>query len=52
MDAEEDGPGRHPLVERLVEDRPYVRLPAAMLTCPAWFMAEAVPALAELRDAR
>ena len=50
--ADRRGPGRHPLVERLVEDRPNVRLPAAMLTCPAWFMAEAVPALAELRDAR
>jgi iron complex transport system substrate-binding protein len=50
--ADRRGPGRHPLVKRLVEDRPTVRLPAAMLTCPAWFMAEAVPALAELRDAR
>ena len=50
--ADRRGPGRHPLVKRLVEDRPNVRLPAAMLTCPAWFMAEAVPVLAELRDAR
>lgn len=50
--ADRRGPGRHPLVKRLVEDRPNVRLPAAMLTCPAWFMAEAVPVLAELRAAR
>jgi len=49
--ADRRGPGRHPLVRRLVEDRPNVRLPAAMLTCPAWFMAEAVPMLADLRDA-
>jgi iron complex transport system substrate-binding protein len=48
--ADRRGPGRHPLVKRLVEDRPNVRLPAAMLTCPAWFMAEAVPMLADLRD--
>ncbi|MFW2341305.1 ABC transporter substrate-binding protein [Brevundimonas sp.] len=50
--ADRRGPGRHPLVKRLAEDRPAVRLPAAMLTCPAWFMAEAVPVLAGLRDAR
>ncbi len=50
--ADRRGQGRHPLVKRLVEDRPDVRLPAAMLTCPAWFMAEAVPVLAGLRDAR
>lgn len=49
--ADRRGPGRHPLVKRLVEDRPNVRLPAAMLTCPAWFMADAVPVLAQLRDA-
>ena len=50
--ADRRGPGRHPLVKRLVEVRPNVRLPAAMLTCPAWFMAEAVPVLADLRDAQ
>lgn len=50
--ADRRGPGRHPLVKRLAEDRPNVRLPAAMLTCPAWFMADAVPVLAQLRDAR
>lgn len=50
--ADRRGPGRHPLVKRLAEDRPNVRLPAAMLTCPAWFMAEAVPVLADLRDVR
>lgn len=50
--ADRRGPGRHPLVRRLVGDRPSVRLPAAMLTCPAWFMAEAVPVLADLRDAQ
>lgn len=50
--ADRRGPGRHPLVKHLVGERPNVRLPAAVLTCPAWFMAEAVPALAELRDAR
>lgn len=50
--ADRRGPGRHPLVKRLVEARPNVRLPAAMLTCPAWFMADAVPALADLRGRR
>lgn len=50
--ADRRGPGRHPLVKRLVEERPNVRLPAGMLTCPAWFMTEAVPILADLRDAQ
>jgi iron complex transport system substrate-binding protein len=50
--ADRRGPGRHPLVKDLVDSRPHVRLPAALLTCPAWFMAEAVPVLAELRDER
>lgn len=50
--ADRRGPGRHPLVKRLARDRPNVRLPAAMLTCPAWFMAEAVPVLADLREGR
>ena len=50
--ADRRGSGRHPLVKDLVDSRPHVRLPAALLTCPAWFMAEAVPVLAELRDER
>ena len=49
--ADRRGAGRHPLVQGLVEARPHARLPAAVLTCPAWFMAEAMPALADLRDA-
>lgn len=49
--ADRRGAGRHPLVRDLVERRPHGQLPAAVLTCPAWFMAEAVPILADLRDA-
>ncbi len=49
--ADRRGPGRHPLVRDMVQRRSHASLPAAMLTCPAWFMAEAVPVLADLRDA-
>ena len=49
--ADRRGAGRHPLVQGLVEARPHTRLPAAVLPCPAWFMADAVPALAALREA-
>lgn len=35
------GPGRHPVVRRAAEGRVAARLPAAALTCPAWFVADA-----------
>lgn len=41
------GGGRHPAVRRLLRDRVAARLPAASLTCPAWFAAEAAAALGE-----
>lgn len=43
------GPGRHPVVRRAAEGRTAARLPAATLTCPAWFAADAVAMLAEGR---
>lgn len=36
------GPGRHPVVRRAAAGRTATRLPAAVLTCPAWFAADAV----------
>lgn len=39
------GPGRHPAVRRAVEGRVAARLPAASLTCPAWFAADAAALL-------
>lgn len=35
------GPGRHPVVQRAANGRVAARLPAAALTCPAWFAADA-----------
>lgn len=39
------GPGRHPVVQRAAQDRVAARLPAAALTCPAWFAADAAAML-------
>jgi len=39
------GPGRHPVVQRAAKDRVAARLPAAALTCPAWFAADAATML-------
>lgn len=36
------GPGRHPVVRRAARGRVAADLPAAVLTCPAWFAADAV----------
>lgn len=35
------GPGRHPVVRKAARGRVAASLPAATLTCPAWFAAEA-----------
>ena len=39
------GPGRHPAVRAAAEGRITARLPAASLTCPAWFSADAAAML-------
>ncbi|MDP2116294.1 MAG: SDR family NAD(P)-dependent oxidoreductase, partial [Brevundimonas sp.] len=39
------GPGRHPVIQRAARDRVAARLPAAALTCPAWFAADAAAML-------
>lgn len=39
------GPGRHPVVTRAAHGRVAARLPAAVLTCPAWFAADAAAML-------
>lgn len=39
------GPGRHPVVRRAARGRVAARLPAAALTCPAWFAADAAEML-------
>lgn len=39
------GPGRHPVVQRAAKGRVAARLPAAALTCPAWFAADAASML-------
>jgi len=39
------GPGRHPAVRAATQDRVVARLPAANLTCPAWFAADAAAML-------
>jgi iron complex transport system substrate-binding protein len=39
------GPGRHPAVRAATEGRVTARLPAASLTCPAWFAADAAAML-------
>lgn len=41
------GPGRHPVVRKASQGRVAARLPAAALTCPAWFAADAAVMLAE-----
>lgn len=39
------GPGRHPVVRRAAQGKVAARLPAAALTCPAWFAADAAAML-------
>lgn len=39
------GPGRHPVVRRAARGRVAAALPAAALTCPAWFAADATALL-------
>jgi iron complex transport system substrate-binding protein len=39
------GPGRHPVVRSAARNRVMARLPAASLTCPAWFAADAAAML-------
>lgn len=39
------GAGRHPVVRKAAEGRTTARLPAAVLTCPGWFAADAVAML-------
>lgn len=43
------GPGRHPVVRRVARGRTAARLPAAALSCPAWFAADAAAILADAR---
>lgn len=43
------GPGRHPVVRRAAEGRTAARLPAAVLTCPAWFAADGAAMMARGR---
>ena len=43
------GAGRHPVVQRAARGRTAARLPAAVLTCPAWFAAEGVAMMARRR---
>ena len=43
------GPGRHPVVRRAARGRTVASLPAAVLTCPAWFAADGVAMLAKAR---
>ena len=40
------GPGRHPVVRRAAAGRVAARLPASVLSCPAWFAADAAALLA------
>jgi iron complex transport system substrate-binding protein len=47
--ADRRGPGRHPVVRRAAAGRVVADLPAAVLTCPAWFAADAAVLLAEGR---
>jgi len=39
------GPGRHPVVSKAARGRVAARLPAAALTCPGWFAADAAAML-------
>ncbi|MEG2731454.1 ABC transporter substrate-binding protein [Brevundimonas sp.] len=41
------GTGRHPVLKKLMQKRTVADLPAATLTCPAWFAADAVETLAK-----
>ena len=41
------GPGRHPVVRRAARGRTAARLPAAVLTCPGWFVADGAALIAE-----
>jgi len=41
------GAGRHPVVRRAAAGRVAARLPAAALSCPAWFAADAAAMLAD-----
>jgi iron complex transport system substrate-binding protein len=41
------GPGRHPVVRRAAAGRVAARLPASVLSCPAWFAADAAALLAK-----
>lgn len=41
------GAGRHPVVRRAAEGHTAARLPGAVLTCPAWFAADAALMLAD-----
>jgi len=41
------GPGRHPVVQRAAKGRTVADLPAATLSCPAWFAADAAVLLAD-----
>ncbi|WP_246347731.1 ABC transporter substrate-binding protein [Brevundimonas variabilis] len=43
------GPGRHPVVRRAASGRTVTRLPASVLTCPAWFAADGVAMIAARR---
>ena len=43
------GPGRHPVVRRAAAGRVAARLPATVLSCPAWFAADAAAMLAAAR---
>ena len=40
------GPGRHPVVRKAATGRTVTRLPASVLTCPAWFAADGVAMIA------
>lgn len=40
------GAGRHPVVRRAAQGRTAAKLPAAVLTCPAWFAADGVAMMA------
>jgi iron complex transport system substrate-binding protein len=42
---------RHPIVQRLLRERPTVALDGAWTACGGWFLVEAVEALARGRDA-
>ncbi len=46
MRADWRGAGRHPVVRRATRGRVVADLPAATLTCPAWFAADAALAIA------